>query len=189
MIKKQQSYFEHIYAEYFKVLYFFALRIVGDALSAEDIIQEVFLECWTNRNKIDTTVSIKPYLYKLTYNRCLDFLKSAQNKKHHLLDDISYLENLLFTSFSVEEQLSADEIKKAIDHCVNLFPERCKEVFILSRYHNLKNHEIAERLDISVKAVEKHISKALKSIRIHLLRAGYTLLGILICILVSICFS
>src|SRR3712207_9176349 len=63
---------------------------------------------------------------------------------------------------------------------------KCKKVFIMSRYHDLKNREIAEKLNITVKAVEKHISKALKDIRTHLLQAGYMSIGTLILSLFSI---
>ena len=180
MIKEEKVYFEHIYVTYFKVLHLFASRIVEDTLSAEDIVQEVFTEYWINRTKIDTSISIKPYLYKLTYHRCLDFLKSAQNKKTiNLPEELSPLDALLYTSFSIEEHLHADEIGKEINRRIDMLPEKCKEVFILSRQHNLKNREIAQILNINIKSVEKHISKAIKEIRIQLLRAGYSLIWIL----------
>ncbi|WP_373727456.1 RNA polymerase sigma-70 factor [Bacteroides heparinolyticus] len=165
--------FERIYADYYKVLRLFAMRIVGDMSHAEDIVQEVFTHCWENRKRIDVSIPIKSYLYTLTYHRCLDLLKSSQYARKELSDDVSYLDNLLFTSFTVDEQLSTDEIKKEIAHCVSLLPDKCKEVFMMSRYHDLKNREIAEKLNITVKAVEKHISKALKDIRTHLLQNGY----------------
>lgn len=101
-------------------------------------------------------------------------------------EDLSYLDNLLFTSFTVDEQLSTNEIKDEITRCVNALPDKCKKVFIMSRYHDLKNREIAEKLNITVKAVEKHISKALKDIRTHLLQAGYMSIGTLILSLFSI---
>ncbi len=181
-----KAYFERIYVDYYKVLRFFAMRIVKDMSYAEDIVQEVFTDCWENRERIDTSVSIKPYLYTLTYRRSLDLLKSSQHAKKNMSEDLSYLDNLLFTSFTVDEQLSTNEIKDEITRCVNALPDKCKKVFIMSRYHDLKNREIAEKLNITVKAVEKHISKALKDIRTHLLQAGYMSIGTLILSLFSI---
>ena len=165
--------FERIYADYHKVLRFFAMRIVGDMSHAEDIVQEVFTHCWENRERIDASVSVKSYLYTLTYRRSLDLLKSSGYAKKDFSDDVSYLDNLLFTSFTADEQLNTDEIRKEIKRCVALLPDKCREVFVMSRHHGLKNREIAEKLDITVKAVEKHISKALKDIRAHLLQNGY----------------
>ncbi|MDY5237238.1 RNA polymerase sigma-70 factor [Bacteroides helcogenes] len=165
--------FERIYTDYYKVLRFFAMRVVGDMPHAEDIVQEVFTHCWENREQIDASIPIKSYLYTLTYRRALDLLKSSQYARKDLSEDVSYLDNLLFTTFTADEQLSTDEIKKEIILCVELLPDRCKEVFMMSRFQNLKNREIAEKLNITVKAVEKHISKALKDIRAHLLRNGY----------------
>ncbi|WP_281645019.1 RNA polymerase sigma-70 factor [Bacteroides zoogleoformans] len=165
--------FERMYADYYKVLRFFAMRIVGDMSHAEDIVQEVFTDCWENREQIDVSASVKSYLYTLTYHRSLDLLKSSQYAQKDWSANLSYLDNLLFTSFTIDEQLNTDEIRKEIIHCIDLLPDKCKEVFVMSRYHNLKNREIAEKLNITVKAVEKHISKALKDIRAHLLQNGY----------------
>lgn len=171
----KKDYFEHIYLQYFKELSLFSARIVGDISAAEDIVQDVFFECWSRRNKIDTSTSIKPYLYKLTYNRSLDFLKRLDNKNLNIGDGISELDNLFYSTFIQDDQLHTDEISKEIINCINLLPEKCKQVFILSRHNSLKNREIAEELDISIKTVEKHISKALQEIREHLLKAGYLL--------------
>ncbi|MDO5665540.1 MAG: sigma factor, partial [Bacteroidia bacterium] len=66
-----KDYFEHIYTEYYNILKLFSLRIVGNPSAAEDIVQDVFAEIWTKRKEIDITKAIKPYLYKLTYNRSL----------------------------------------------------------------------------------------------------------------------
>lgn len=169
----KKDYFENIYLQYFKVLSLFSSRIVGDIASAEDIVQDVFFECWSRRNKIDTSIPIKSYLYKLTYNRSLDFIKKSENKNLKLETEISELDTIFYSTFIQDEQLHTDGISKEINECVTLLPEKCKQVFMLSRHHELKNREIAKKLDINIKTVEKHISKALREIRNRLLESGY----------------
>lgn len=168
-----KAYFANIYTKYFKVLYLFSLRMVGDASSAEDIVQDVFMECWRKKDEIDLSTPLSPYLYKLTYHRSLDFIKSANNKNLNLSDDGLFLNSLLYATFTNEEKIDTVAIENEVNVCIDSLPEKCKEVFMLSRHHDLKNREIAQNLGISIKTVEKHISKALQEIRTHLLRAGY----------------
>lgn len=174
----ERHYFEHIYENYFKVLYLFALRIVGDASAAEDIVQDVFAECWLKRNSLDLSRSLKSYLYKLTYHRSLDFLKSSDNKCVPISERISLIDEILYSTVTSDDILYTGEMEKQIIQCVKQLPDKCKEVFLLSRYDNLKNREIAEKLNISIKTVEKHISKAQEMIRDHLLKTGYLGAGI-----------
>lgn len=175
-------YFEDIYTKYFKVLYHYSLRIVENEDAAQDIVQDVFTECWVRREQLDISTSLKPYLYTLAYNRSLDFLKSSEKQKKSV--EISALDELFYSTFTTDDDLYSENIGKEIAACVDALPERCREVFRLSRHDNLKNREIASRLNISVKAVEKHISKALHEIRSHLVRTGY-FLGWLIGMLIS----
>ncbi|MDO5665064.1 MAG: sigma-70 family RNA polymerase sigma factor, partial [Bacteroidia bacterium] len=91
-------------------------------------------------------------------------------------DKLPFLDNLFYSAFIQDDQLQSKEIAKEINICISSLPQRCKEVFLLSRYDNFKNKEIAAHLNISIKTVEKHITKALQEIRIHLLQAGYLLI-------------
>lgn len=85
------------------------------------------------------------------------------------------LEEILYTTFTSHDELSFNDIEREILECVSQLPERCKEVFLLSRHDNLKNREIAEKLEISIKTVEKHISLALQTLNNHLKKKGYRL--------------
>lgn len=167
--------FEIIYLKYYNVLRIFACRIVGDDSAAEDIIQDVFAELWSNRKSLDLSKSIKPYLYKVTHNRSLDFLKLSENKNIPISNQTDMLEEILYTTFTSHDELSFNDIEREILECVNQLPERCKEVFLLSRHDNLKNREIAEKLEISIITVEKHISLALQTLNNHLKKKGYRL--------------
>lgn len=146
--------FEIIYLKYYNVLRIFACRIVGDDSAAEDIIQDVFAELWSNRMS-------------------LDFLKLSDNKNVTISNQEDLLEQILYTTFTSHDELSFNDIESYILECVDQLPERCKEVFLLSRHDNLKNREIAEKLKISIKTVEKHISSALQTLSNHLKKRGY----------------
>lgn len=92
--------FEIIYLKYYNVLRIFACRIVGDDSAAEDIIQDVFADLWSNRKSLDLSKSIKPYLYKVTHNRSLDFLKLSENKNIPISNQTDMLEEILYTTFT-----------------------------------------------------------------------------------------
>ncbi len=180
-----KKYFEDIYINYFKVLRFFALRIVNNAAVAEDVVQDVFTEFWARRSLIDSTKSIKPYLYKLTYNRCLDFLRSKGNANITLSEKPSILNDILYSAFTTDEYVLISDISKEMEIAIDALPDRCKEIFLLSRKSNLKNREIADVLNISVKAVEKQITKALQNLKSHLTKTGYIVSLIVLLFLLS----
>ena len=74
----------------------------------------------------------------------------------------------------IEEEVQLSQLSEEIDCCISdSLPQRCREVFILSRFQGMKNREIAERLNISVKTVEKHIGAALSQLRLRLSRSGF----------------
>ena len=99
------------------------------------------------------------------HNRCLNFLRD--NKKFNR--DLLALENLEdVTEFEELDPFSCEELEQKIQAAINELPEKCREVFLLSRFENLKYKEIAEKLNISIKTVEAQMSKALQHLRIRL---------------------
>ena len=165
--------FEIIYLKYYKVLLIFSNRIIGDSDSAEDIIQDVFTDLWSSRGSLDLSKSIKPYLYKITYNRSLDFLKLSENKNLSISNNSIALDKIMHSTLTSHDELNLIDIEKEIKECINKLPERRREVFLLSRHDNLKNREIAEKLNINIKTVEKHITTALQSLNSHLHKKGF----------------
>ncbi|HEY0668639.1 MAG TPA: sigma-70 family RNA polymerase sigma factor, partial [Sphingobacteriaceae bacterium] len=117
--------------------------------------------------------SIQAYLYKMTQNRCLNFIKHKKVEnayisyliRNNLLDDYHQSWNPYLT-----KELE-DQAKKAIEK----LPEKCKEVFKLSRFEHLKNKEIAQRLNISQKTVERQMTIALERLRKYLKHSIYSL--------------
>mgnify|MGYP002596923339 CR=1 FL=1 len=156
--------FQELFERYFRSLVTYAYRYVNDWNVSEDIVQDVFMALWVNRNEIDFEEPVKPYLYRATYNRSINHLNSVlvQRRVDHTdnLDELIYYEIL---SYNQHDNLLLKEIEEEISSFVKTLPEQRKKVFLLSREENMKNKEIAFLLNISEKTVEKHITKALSS--------------------------
>lgn len=176
--------FQKLFEDYFRSLVTYSYRYVNDWSVGEDIVQDVFMALWINRDKIDLEEPIKPYLYRATYNRSINYLNSVSVQRR--VDHADMLDELIdreILSYNQHDNLLLKEIEEEITSFVGTLPEQRKRVFLLSREENLKNKEIALRLNISEKAVEKHITKALSDIRTHLTETG--LMSGLICFLLN----
>lgn len=156
--------FEQLFKAHFAHLCNFAYQYVADEDTAKDITQKVFIYLWENREKVDPEKSIRSYLFTSVKNRCLNHIRDHKKYRSKVLDlDIHDFE------ISYEEDGFAEiELKKRIDQALDLLPEKCKMVFQMSRFKDMKYKDIAESLDISVKTVEAHMSRALRTLRSEL---------------------
>ncbi|HSI91575.1 MAG TPA: RNA polymerase sigma-70 factor [Adhaeribacter sp.] len=151
--------FRKYYAGLCKSLY----KILRDATLAEDIVQEVFLKVWEMRENLTMDEGMQSYLYRSCYNTALNFLK--QQKQH---TDVDVLEPSLAGSETAEKHLSFLETEAEILKAIEALPPKTRLVFTLSRFEELSYKEIADRLGISVKSVEKHMGIALQRLRENL---------------------
>lgn len=143
-------------------MYLAAYNLVKDRSVCEDIVQEVFISLWQRREKIQIKVSLKSYLYTSTVYKVYDhFNKNKKMIKDELFDGF---ENKIENS-NPETKLMHQELISYLDTIVDSLPDKCKEVYKLSRENMLSNKEIAEQLNISQRTVEGHISKALKILK------------------------
>lgn len=151
-----------IYKEYWEIMYLAAYNLVKDRSVCEDIVQEVFISLWQRREKLQIKVSLKSYLYTSTVYKVYDhFSKNKKMLKDELFDNF---ENKIETS-NPETKLMHQELIHLLDSIIDTLPDKCKEVYKLSRENMLSNKEIAEQLNISQRTVEGHISKALKILK------------------------
>ncbi len=170
-IKRDDSEsFELLFRRYFNRLKAFTLSFVKDDMLAKDIVQEVFIKIWEKRATIKD-ISLEVFLFKMVRNQCLNYLrhvKVVENRAGNL-KDATQMEELYRIDIIRDEPylLIEKELEQEIVDVMNELPEKCKEVFQLSRIDGLMNAEIAEKLDVSVKNVEKHMTKALKHFREH----------------------
>lgn len=169
-IKKGNSEaFEFFFKSYYPRLLGYALRFVPDEHEARDIIQDCFVSFWEKR-KAFKSVSLTSLMFTMVRNSCLNYLKHQVVVKNHqsqYLNNLSGEEKLYHCDFlsHTEGRLLFDELQEQVKIVTDSLPPRCKEVFVLSRYEGLKNREIAENLNISTTAVEKHISKAMTAFK------------------------
>jgi RNA polymerase sigma-70 factor, ECF subfamily len=157
--------FEELFREYFVPLTAFAKKYVGDVDSAKEIVHDVFVNLWTKRESIDIEKSVKSYLYTSAYNRSLNHIRD--NKKFNT--NVSVEDTIVNVSgWNFEDDVDALELEKKINNIIASLPEKCKQIFLMSRFEGLKYHEIAEKLTISIKTVEAQMSKALKVLKENL---------------------
>ncbi|OPZ98237.1 MAG: ECF RNA polymerase sigma-E factor [Bacteroidetes bacterium ADurb.Bin408] len=161
--KVTEALIESLFKKYFAGLCVFARQYVFDNDKVKDIVHDVFINIWEKGELYENDALIKGYLFTSVKNRCFNFIRD--NKKFNKNGDEAFnYEGALHDTNVTEFRELENLIKKEIEN----LPEKCREVFILSRYEELKYAEIAERLDISVKTVEAHMSKALKLLRDNL---------------------
>jgi RNA polymerase sigma-70 factor (family 1) len=166
--------FDVLYRKYNKKLYKFGYSILKSTVEAENLIQDVFLNLWENRLKVEKNSSIKSYIFTITYNSAISIIR----KKARESQFIEYLKSLQeITEAPVNVELEYNELTKKLDEIIKELPQRQKEVYLLHKVEGLKYNEIAERLNISVNTIENHMSHALKTIRKKL--GNYSLIAIL----------
>lgn len=173
--------FEDIFEKHYDSLRLYAMRIVGSYEAAEDVVQDCLFELWQKKDSVDFSISIIGYLRKSVFNRSVNYLQRKSNQMHHDGTDSSCLQEALLGMIAEEEDnLAYKDLYAQIAKGVHSLPEQCRRVFILSRTYEMKNKEIAEKLNISVKAVEKQITQALKILRDYLKKGEF--LPFIICL-------
>ncbi len=154
--------FEQLFRSHFKGLTHFAITFVKNDETAREIVQETFINLWEKRSSIDLSKPVKSYLSTSVRNRCLNHLRD--NKKFS--SDLLAIEHATGNEYNEQpDKLVEAEIREKIAVSISELPEKCREIFVLSRSENLKYQEIADRLQISIKTVEAQMSKALQHMR------------------------
>ena len=160
--KDDKSAVDELFGYYYPRLYHFSKSILKIETDIDDILQEVFVKIWLNRQKISNAATFNAYIFTITKNEVLNLIRSK-------LKDNAFRDKLYLKSIAIEyqdqNQLEIDEIKTGIDHIVEGLPEKRQHIFILSRTEGLSNKEIAQQLNISEKTVEDHITHAIKHIK------------------------
>jgi len=146
-------------------LCFFAQKYVKDFETAKEIAQDAFISLWEKRETIDMDRAVKSYLTTVIHNKCTNYLRDNRKFDQYILN----IENLAdIPEYEGADTMVEGELKTKIDDAISELPEKCREIFMMSRYENLKYQEIADKLDISVKTVETQMSKALQHMRLRL---------------------
>lgn len=156
IINNDHDAFKNLYYKYFEMLIRFAWYRLHSTETARDLVQEVFCRVWIKRKNLDPDKSIKAYLYTSLNNSIINYskLKSSKASSINDLKSEKNLDNKNYQDFNIDMQTVLQKL-----------PEKLKAVFILSRIEGYKYSEIADICGISVKAVEKRITKTFNILR------------------------
>ena len=166
--------FDALFRKYSGSLYAFALSITRDTFAAEEITQLVFLKVWEKRALINEYLSFKSFLFSVTYNETISWLRKEKSEKSRISE---FVHAATFQTNETEQSVEFRNIEGIANQLVAAMPEKRKEIFSLSREQGFSNKEIADKLKISVKTVENQITSALKYLRKNL--GKYDILGLL----------
>ncbi|HET6256051.1 MAG TPA: RNA polymerase sigma-70 factor [Puia sp.] len=157
---KDQQVFERYYKEHYKFFFLVACQYLGEAASAQEVVNDVYLRLWQDAEKIAIQSSLRSYLYRMVVNRCLNELDKSKRERRQQAEAGRRIDE------AVEwKEMEDAELRLRLYQAIDRLPEQCRKVFQMSRFRQLKQQEIADRLGISIKTVKNHITYALRQLR------------------------
>lgn len=162
--------FENFYITWYSRVKHFARDYVLSEEEAENITQDVFLDFYQKRDSLDFHINVIVYLFTSVKNRCIDYLRRKlleQEAAAKMQEEFDLSFRMKFDSLEAFnlEGLSEDNIKNIIEKALESLPERCREIFVMSKIEGKKQKEIAEELGVSVKTIECQMTIAYKKLR------------------------
>lgn len=151
--------YNKLFDRYYGRLCQYVYGLLMDRHDAEDIVQELFLNLWKNRERIEIKENVSGYLYRMAKHLALNLIRSKVQtgslSEHHDQLLLSYEDN----------RLEAEEFRIALYDCIDRLPDRSREVLLLHRIKGLKQKEIAKKLCISVKTIKNQIWMSLQKLK------------------------
>lgn len=166
--KGSEKVFTHYFNSYFRAVAGFCEQFIDDKETARGIAQEAFVNLWLNKDKIEKPGGIPSFLYTSARSKCLNELKHLKVvRKYHneTLAKKEHALNLEVLEGMERDSLSFQELENTINQFIEELPLQTRTIFKMKRFENKKNSEIADELNISVKTVEAHMTKALNILR------------------------
>jgi len=161
-----KHFFDSLFRDYYQDLCRFAYTYLRDESKSDDIVQEVFIHLWEKSKSLSEIKSWKAYLFRAVRNRSIDVLRKEMRLSITSVDDEN-VQELSFYDYSIDK-MDSDELKNIIEESIENLPNKCRNIFVLSREAKLSYMEISEELGVSRKTVENQIGIALKKIRKNL---------------------
>ena len=153
--------FNQVFRRYYSPMVRFCIRYVADSDLASEIVQDLFVKLWSNREKISFNTSFESYMMTSVRNSALTYIN--KERSHAEANLRIYSEESDNTDPS--ETLQSNNLEESYRKILKDMPEKRREVFLASRYDGLKYSEIAEKLGISQKTVEAQMSAAIKQLK------------------------
>ena len=171
--QREETRFEDIYLSYFSKMKYFAKEYVISEEDAENIVQDVFVELWENKEMLNMHMNLIAYLFTTIKNKCLNHMRHkivVQNTATKMQEE--YLISLRMNLDSLEtfdnKLFSDQDIEKIINRALDSLPEKCRTIFFMSKIEGKKQKEIAQELNISINTVGTQIGIAYKKLRTEL---------------------
>lgn len=177
IVQRNKKSFELLYKKYYQRLFAVAHRYVEHTGVAEEIVHDVFITIWNKADQLNIQHSMKSYLFKSIVNSAINFIKK---------DKANAEKQLLFAASNSLEVVPEDDaanaeeaLLNALEDALKLLPEKCRQVMYLSRFGKLKQQEIADQMEISIKTVKNHLTYGFQKLREHLEQRKKTIVTIL----------
>lgn len=153
--------YEMFFKAHYNHLCNYANTFLKDKDEAEEVVQNAFMTLWEKRQTLQISGSVKSYMFSMVQNNCLNVLKHQKVKQKHASQVLASASEADFN----EPVIQSVELEHRIFNALQKLPEKCRMIFKLSRFEELKYAEIADKLEISVKTVENQMGKALRLMR------------------------
>ncbi len=154
--------FELLFRSSYVSLVRYAMTLIKDYDTAEEIVQDLFFRLWQDKEKLNIESSLNGYLFRSVHNKCLHFIEHKKVVDRHAGEMLQQEQG---SQESPSDILHYKELQVRIAKILERLPERCGQIFYMSRFEGLKYTEIAEKLSVSIKTVESNMGKALKEFR------------------------
>tara|TARA_B100001750_G_scaffold231123_1_gene228596 strand:- start:411331 stop:411930 length:600 start_codon:yes stop_codon:yes gene_type:complete len=152
--------YEYLVDTYHHRLCVYANSLVNDHDHAEDIVQNVFIRTWERRHNLKSNFTIKSFLYKSVHN---EFIDQYRKKKSVTALEKKYIEEL--ERFTEKDEVFFERLLNLVQREIQNLPPKCRKIFLMSKQEGFTNVEIAEQLNVSIKTIEYHITKAFAILR------------------------
>ena len=151
--------FSSCFQQYAEQLYLYAIGFIGDREEARDIVQDIFIYVWENRNKLTLSEQFSSYLFRAVKHACIDY------KLHKKVEERYQNETIIANEYTNSHEDNLDEQYLRLQQIIETLPPKCKKIFILGCIDEVSYKEIAEQLDLSINTVKTQMKIAYKKIK------------------------
>lgn len=173
--QKDGLIFQQYYKEHYKSFFLVACKYLREAGLAQEVVNDVFVKLWEDGDKISIESSLSSYIYRAVINRSINILNKQKKDRLHEIELSKRPEE-----HAELRHMEENELKVRLYKAIDALPEQCRKVFMMSRFEEMKQKEIADRLGISIKTVKNHITRALKQLAMAIGKADTPLLLMMI---------
>lgn len=165
MRPNRKEQFEIKFKEYYPRLCSIAYGYIPDAESCEDVVQEAFISVWEKEKDTLPENEFYAYLVRCVRNGCISYLRKDKKGLILSMDEVQVPQMEQWSENHEAEQTKHQHPEDILNEIMKILPERCREIFLMSKLHAMKYREIANKLNISEKTVENQMGKAIRLLR------------------------